>query len=145
MVRVNLLPPNSLTNEHLFAERVEILMLLSFIDKHPKGNIPDKYCLGKGHMSFFRDKKDYLIDRYCRLMVEIKQRQGKQLIYNTSKIPLWHPSMEEININKERIIERLRQPKKKRNKWHYYNFTINNIEEFINEKYQTGYQDFKYL
>ena len=36
--------------------------------------VPKEFTLNKGHVSFFYDKLDYLIDRFHRLVYEMKQR-----------------------------------------------------------------------
>jgi deoxyribonuclease (pyrimidine dimer) len=56
MVRINLIKPNYLTDEHLIAEYNEILMLLGYVRKYPKlnNNIPKEYKLGKGHILFLQ-------------------------------------------------------------------------------------------
>ena len=61
MVRINLINPKKLTDQHLIAEYNEILMLLGYVKKYPKlEKIPSKYNLGKGHMLFFKNKLKYL-------------------------------------------------------------------------------------
>ncbi|MBU3923323.1 MAG: pyrimidine dimer DNA glycosylase/endonuclease V, partial [Nanoarchaeota archaeon] len=61
MVRINLINPSKLTDQHLIAEYNEILMLIGHIKKFP--NIysqPKTYTLGKGHINFFKNKIKYL-------------------------------------------------------------------------------------
>lgn len=140
MVRFNLVRPIDLTDEHLYAENVELDMLSTFIKKHPDGSVPESYRLGKGHMSFFRDKPKTVRERKRLVSKEIMRRKGKgyasgQMIY----IPEWTPSREERMINMQRIIERLREPLKKKTPWHYYGKPIRNIEEFITTKYYDYY------
>jgi hypothetical protein len=53
MVRVNLVQPEMLADQHLIAEYNEILMLTAYIRTHPEtADLPKHYCLGKGHMRF---------------------------------------------------------------------------------------------
>ena len=64
MVRINLVHPKKLADQHLIAEYNEILMLIGYVRKYPPlENIPDSYKLGKGHVKFFKNKLDYLYIR----------------------------------------------------------------------------------
>ena len=76
MVRVNLIKPEYLTDQHLIAEQVEILMLMNYIINHPvmDGTEPKEFTLNKGHMKFFRDKVLYLKIRYNNIHNEILNR-----------------------------------------------------------------------
>jgi deoxyribonuclease (pyrimidine dimer) len=136
MVRVNLVPPRILTDEHLYAERVELEMLLTFIRKYPVGFIPEKYTLGKGHMSFFRDRYLFIKHRQKIIKQEIDKRNNVDYYLPYT----WHldyaPSDEDIELSKQRVIDRLRHPLRKKNKWHYYGTEIQDIEEFIKEHYR---------
>lgn len=50
MVRVNLIDPKFLSDQHIIAEYDEILMLISYIRRSKiRDDIPKRYCLGKGH------------------------------------------------------------------------------------------------
>ncbi len=61
MVRVNIINPKNLSDQHLIAEYLEIIMLINYIKKHPKqSKIPKNYLLGKGPMKFFKNKLKYL-------------------------------------------------------------------------------------
>ena len=75
MVRINLVPPKSLSDQHLVAEYDEILMLTAYIKKYPSlDQVPQKYCLGQGHMKFFKDKMVYLKKRHEELKIEMRKR-----------------------------------------------------------------------
>jgi deoxyribonuclease (pyrimidine dimer) len=135
MVRVNLISVKLLTDEHLIAENVELIMLLTFISKHPTGNIPDKYTLGKGHMSFFRDKALYIVKRLTNIHKEMLIRGFKvnSPSYNFEQIYLnmpqqnkgdYNPSLEDIILVTRRIIDRIDNPLKKRTTYHYYKIPI---------------------
>ena len=75
MVRVNIINPKLLLDQHLLAEWNEIQMLLGTIVKHPiiKWQ-PESYKLGKGHINFFKDKAIYLFDRLKYLHPELEAR-----------------------------------------------------------------------
>lgn len=138
MVRVNLIKPRLLTDEHLYAENVELDMLMAFVTKYPNGNVPEEYCLGKGHMSFFRNKVKFLIYRKALVQNEMSYRKtGKGLYDESSVLPVeWLPSIKDKEINLARIIERLRNPLRKRTKWRYCGKPIIDIEKFIKDSYE---------
>lgn len=140
MVRVNLVNPKDLTDEHLFAERVELLMLQTFINKYPTGYIPSNYTLGKGHMSFFRDKTLFVKDRLNLVLDEIDDRINveKKFELKFNYVSEYIPDSIDIEMNKARIIDRLLHPKKKTNHWHYYGQEILDIKEFISFHYNVG-------
>ena len=65
MVRINLIKPEKLSDQHLIAEYNEILMFFGYVRKYPKLNkVPLKYCLGEGHILFFKNKLLYLKKRH---------------------------------------------------------------------------------
>jgi deoxyribonuclease (pyrimidine dimer) len=75
MVRINLIKPKQLADQHLIAEYNEILMLLGYVRKYPSmDSIPEKYCLGKGHIKFFKNKLIYLKKRHEEIKKEMKKR-----------------------------------------------------------------------
>ena len=138
MVRVNLVHPRKLTDEHLYAENVELKMLETFINEHPKGFIPDEYCLGKGHMSFFRNKIGYIKYRQHLISREMCSRKGTPYVRTHKLYPIeWEPDDKDISVNKARIINRLVNPLKKKNPWHYKGKEIIDIDRFVWENYHT--------
>lgn len=115
MVRVNLLNPKNLTDQHLMAEYYEILMLATYIKKHPSlEKLPEHYVLGKGHMRFFKDKVGYLKKRHERIVKEMKKRgfNPKQRFtlkgFNKKALNDWKPSKEDKKIIKKRLIQRIK-------------------------------------
>lgn len=74
MVRINLINPKLLSDQHLLAEHVEILMLLSSARKFNKARAPDRYKLSKGHINFFKDKLLYLNKRFLLIQEEMRNR-----------------------------------------------------------------------
>ncbi|MBL7051445.1 hypothetical protein ISS04_04795 [Candidatus Woesearchaeota archaeon] len=82
MVRINLIDPVNLADQHLIAEYNEILMLIGHVNKYPEiKEQPSEYCLGKGHINFFKDKLKYLKDRHELIKKEMRGRGFK-----TSKV-----------------------------------------------------------
>lgn len=158
MVRFNLINPKLLTDEHLRAEKPELLMLRHFILKHPEGYIPKEYTLNKGHMSFFRDKLDLVEARMRLIYYAVLQRSPNYNEYNNpistdrrtpdyvaynhlqgiyeGYLAKYNINNTHFSINIERIIDRLRNPKRKTNNWHYFGSKIEDIEHFIETIYK---------
>ncbi len=123
MVRINLITPKKLTDQHLIAEYNEILMLLGYVRKYPATEeIPTMYCLGKGHIKFFKNKLLYLKKRHELLKTEMKKRgfvPTKHIELRTFSKNLkndWKPSPQDVML----ITKRLRQ--KIMLKPQYYNY-----------------------
>jgi len=124
MVRINLISPKKLTDQHLIAEYNEILMLIGHIKKFPIiKSQPKEYCLGPGHINFFKDKIKYLKDRHEFLKKEMKKRNfktSKRIIlkeFKNSQKKNWKPKEKDFKIIKERIISKI---KLKPNYYRYY-------------------------
>lgn len=141
MARVNVgIQPFFLSDQHLIAESVEITMITGSLRRNNyqiKGQIPDKYCLGKGHINFFKPKIMYLAKRLVEVNNEMKNRGFKP----GTKIDLfefpekllndWNPYPTETYLVRNRIIERLKTPRKAKVGFHkYYGKPIENMDEF---------------
>jgi len=80
MTRINLVEPELLTDKHLLAEYKEITRPFNKVLKRIKNGtmgdvvIPDRYCLGKGHETFFFNKLMWLYWRYTDLFGELVAR-----------------------------------------------------------------------
>jgi len=123
MVRINIINPKSLADQHLVAEYLEIIMLLSHIKKHPEiKEIPKEYCLGKGHIKFFKNKLLYLKKRHELLKKEMQKRGFKAEktinlnIYKKEMRKDWKPKLKDKKIIKERLMQKI----KKKPKWYRY-------------------------
>jgi len=119
MVRINLIHPKKLADQHLIAEYNEILMLIGHIDKHPTiKNQPKQYCLGKGHINFFKNKINYLKKRHETIKKEMKKRNFKtQKTIQTTKYPKylkqnWTPKLKDYEIIKKRIKQKINKKPK---------------------------------
>jgi deoxyribonuclease (pyrimidine dimer) len=115
VVRVNLINPKKLADQHLVAEYDEILMLTAYIKKYPKvDNIPKRYCLGKGHMTFFKDKILYLKKRHETLKSEMRQRGFKTNktididLFSEDNKKDWKPGKLDFELISERITSKIR-------------------------------------
>ena len=129
MVRINLINPKFLTDQHLRAEYNEILMLFGYVRKHPHTHfnqlhkIPKSYKLGKGHILFFKDKLKYLEKRFELIKKEMKRRgfSGDKKInlegIDKSLINDWKPSKKDKDIIKKRVIDKINL---KPNYYRYY-------------------------
>jgi len=119
MTRINAgIPPEDLSDKHLLAEHREIKRIPNMIasGKAVIKNIPDEFCLGKGHVKFFYNKILYLHLRYTSINMEC-QRRGfniqsyaeafincasmKPHLYND-----WDATTNATHLIKQRIIER---------------------------------------
>ena len=114
MVRINLINPKNLVDQHLIAEYNEILMLLGHVNKFPIiRNQPKEYCLGKGHITFFKNKIKYLKERHELIKKEMLKRGFKTLkTINLNKYPKdyikgWKPKTKDKEIIKKRLITKI--------------------------------------
>lgn len=82
MTRINLVPPQELTDQHLFAEFREIKMVPKALARSIKAkglqkvisSIPTNFTLNTGHVYFFYNKGKYLHTRYQSLYLELEAR-----------------------------------------------------------------------
>lgn len=123
MVRINLIHPHRLSDQHLIAEYNEMLMLIAYIRRYPElHNIPSSFTLNKGHMSFFRDKVGYIAKRHESLKQEMRKRGfATHKTIDLMSVPQanrgdWRPSSQDEAIIKQRITEKILL------KPHYYRY-----------------------
>lgn len=115
MVRVNLINPKNLADQHLIAEYNEILMLLGHLKKHGVNHkkIPEQYKLGSGHINFFKNKLKYLKSRHELIKKEMRSRgftTNKSIFLKEFSKELhnhWSPSNRDIKIIRSRLIEKI--------------------------------------
>jgi len=113
MTRINVgYPVKKLTNKHLLAEHREIKRIPNMIKsgRAKIENIPEKFCLGKGHVKFFYNKLSYLFDRYIDIYAECKVRGFDVQCYSTA----WQDTPPELwgdfkptKADKQLIIDRI--------------------------------------
>ncbi len=122
MTRINCIPPNELTREHLIAEYRELPRTFKLALKaHERGwkQTIDSYRLGRGHVEFFYDKLAFLRNRHQSLVVEMKARgYTTNIDCSQSGVSLptefqkdWIPTKQAKDINYARIQERLKKTK----------------------------------
>jgi deoxyribonuclease (pyrimidine dimer) len=114
MVRINIINPKKLADQHLLAEYNEILMLFGYVKKHPKKyKIDHDYCLGKGHVIFFKDKLLYLKKRHELIKKEMHRRGFKRnKTIDLDEFPKdlrkdWRPKTRDLLLIKRRLREKI--------------------------------------
>jgi deoxyribonuclease (pyrimidine dimer) len=122
MTRINVVPVETLSRQHLIAEYREITRvpgnLKASLSRKSKpfsmSEIPSQYVLGTGHVKHFFDKMQYLETRFQQLVTEMIRR-GYSPSYMDSSIfrdvPTrfyndYTPTPEAIALNIARIKER---------------------------------------
>ena len=135
MTRINLVLPSELSDQHLVAEYREIFMVGSSLQRSLKSknwektlaNIPKKYTLNKGHVTFFYNKGKYLYKRYDLLIEEMKNRgmnPDSERKFKTEQWPDelfndWEPEPDDYKVIRARIKEKIEM------KPDWYRFTKN--------------------
>lgn len=124
MTRINLVDPGELHDQHLIAERREIRLCCSNIQRMLKGKkgitqdrIPSQFTLDQGHILFFGDKGLYLHKRYDLLTQEMFDRGFNPDLNLTFPVDIWPerlyndwiPSERDKNIVRDRIALRISQ------------------------------------
>ena len=89
-------------------------MLFGYVRKHPETyEIDHDYCLGKGHIRFFKDKLLYLKKRHELIKNEMHRRGfRKDKRINLHDFPKrlrndWKPKQEHFGLIKKRIKEKI--------------------------------------
>lgn len=131
MTRINLVEPKELHPKHLIAEIHEITRVFGLVRKAQdrkinKYNFKDKikqppaYTMGTGHVLFMYNKLDFITNRYYSLCNEATSRGYKVNPIDKSSLieginSWWFggyiPTQEAIEINRQRINERLGEMK----------------------------------
>ena len=125
-MRINVgIPVQNLSDEHLRAEELEISMMPGFYNRVWKGktNIPQRFTLGPGHISFFMNKKSWTLNRYKDLHQECIRR-GINVNDKTYKWNSWEGEdveYHEEGFEKNLIIERIQNNLNKSNGYFHYN------------------------
>lgn len=119
MTRVNIVPVEELSDQHLIAEYRELPMVpasLSRTLRSKKGLVESKispqYTLNSGHVYFFYDKGIFLRKRYRQVVREMRRRGFKpdrnrslpvQVFRDNALFKDWRPDEEAEKISRERI------------------------------------------
>lgn len=127
MTRINVIPPTELNDKMLGGELHEITRVFGLVRKLKERKInkfnfsskmrqPSEYTLGTGHVLFFYTRLGFILKRYDALCKEwISRGKNVQQIASeslTEGIDSFYmqdyiPTPEAIEINKQRIVERL--------------------------------------
>ncbi len=144
MARVNIgVNPKVISDQHLIAESVEIIMITGGLKMHNfqiKSDIPGKFSMGTGHINFFKNKIAYLNRRLQAVNAELNLRGIKakteidEAEYPKHLVNDWKPTMTDSTIIRDRIVERLMSPLKARKNFHRHNkIIIENISDFARQ------------
>ena len=118
MTRINVVPVTELTDQHLMAEYRELPMIMGSAKRsNPAKYVPTtQYTLNKGHVLFFFNKKQYLLDRWFDLIGELRAR-GYNIdpaarhvsfdVLDKFKQTTWEPDSHALKVNRLRIAERI--------------------------------------
>ncbi|MFV0626898.1 MAG: pyrimidine dimer DNA glycosylase/endonuclease V [Alphaproteobacteria bacterium] len=122
MTRINLVPVEEISDQHLMAEYRELPRIVNgVIDGKLKiENIPTEFCLGKGHVKFFVNKIHYLVNRYHEIYQELKFRSyNLTLTANALQKKVFESDYDfeveyiftkkDIEVSKKRLIEKVSQ------------------------------------
>jgi len=123
LTRINILPVEELTDQHLMAEYREIFMIGSALQISLKSKnwdpkrIPKKFTLNTGHVMFFYNKGKYLYNRYEQIKKELTKRNfklDKSRLFKVTQFPTeyyndWEPTKEDQAIVWQRIEERIQE------------------------------------
>lgn len=123
MTRINCVPVQELTRQHLVAEYRELPRVFSLARKPKSGEVfPQQYTLGTGHVKFFYNRLGYLAERHTQIVREMKRRGYKPVIpedemwqhcekaggrLSSELFANWQPDENAIKANRDRIQERL--------------------------------------
>lgn len=123
MTRINCIPVEELTREHLVAEYRELPRVFGLARAFRKGEkIPEHYTLGFGHVKFFYTRLGWCANRHTQLVQEMKRRGYNPTIPEDEmwhhseraggRVPhelfgMWEPDEDAMELNRQRIRERL--------------------------------------
>lgn len=119
MTRINLIPVEELSDQHLLAEYRELPRVIK--QKIDISNAPERYCLGKGHMKWAKKHTMFILYRYGEICDEMKYR-GFKFNYECSDLSyyamqhcgneiynMYSVNNEDIKLSLDRIIEKIKQ------------------------------------
>lgn len=122
MTRINLIDVELLSDQHLIAEYRELPRIYGDVrELLSKGKsvrdvkFPSSFVLGRGHMTFFYDKLEFLVKRQKRIIDECLTR-GTKIQFtepmDISDIPVewcndYTPRNDEVRLSNSRLIERI--------------------------------------
>lgn len=107
MTRLNLVDPELLIDQHLVSEYREIPRI--FNNPPKTSRVPDRYVLGPGHVAFFRDKIDFVLERHQKLVEEMQKRGFRTSIQleDPQSKPDWQPTKRDVMLSVQRLVEKI--------------------------------------
>ena len=145
-MRINVINPKYLTDQHLVAEYREMKMITYYYVKSSekkggidKDKISERYTLNTGHAYMWYDKFGYIEKRFRSICKEMRARDFKcdydKLNYTgipKSAFGDFIPTQEDIEVNLSRVIERLyKQPD-------WYKFKGKKVDGFYYDLLEEG-------
>lgn len=119
MTRINLVPVEELSDQHLIAEYRELPRCIK--QNIDISDAPEKYCLGKGHMKWAKKHTMFTLYRYGEICDEMKHR-GFKFNYEWSTLAYYAMQQsgpeifatydvtnKDIKLSRDRIIEKIKQ------------------------------------
>lgn len=141
MARVNVgVDVKLLSDQHLIAESVEITMITGGLKMHEykiKGEIPNQFSLGRGHINFFKNKLVYLYKRLQEVNNEMIRRgfkPGTEIDLSDYPSELcndWQPTYFDTMLLRYRVVDRLKHPKSGRKAKEFHRYEGKLIGEFL--------------
>lgn len=114
MTRINCIPVEGLTDQHLIAEYRELPRVLTLAARWQAKpdtavvDLPPEYRLGTGHVRFFYDKTKWLARRQAQVVAECRRR-GFDIEHTRGLSPVpgldgeWHPTDADMLRNLARL------------------------------------------
>lgn len=140
MTRINLIPVQELSDQHLIAEYRELPRVCK--QKINIDDASDKYLLGKGHVKWCRKHLVFVLNRYYLLCSEMRYRgftvnyEYDELLDYLFKNPvaeefLWkdyEPTEDDITLSRNRIISKIKM------KPNWYKWTNRDKPEYVEKE-----------
>lgn len=145
MTRINCIPVEWLSNQHLMAEYRELPRIFTEMRRRSGAvgltEIPVSYRLGTGHVKFFYNKLLYLYNRYICIYNELIKR-GYNIDHDIYQSVLssattflgtwlwndWRPCASDLRVNLARLVERDRA---------HYQSILDNLEKDHEDSHPT--------
>lgn len=121
MTRINLVPVEELSDQHLIAEYHELPRVVK--QKISITDAPKEYCLGKGHMKWARLHLLFTLNRYRDLCYEMEYR-GFTVNHKAVYLDMlaldsefaseyrwlnYTPSEMDVKLSRDRLVEKIKQ------------------------------------
>lgn len=146
MTRINTVDVSTLADAHLMAEYRELPMVhgslkrtLRSIKGFDAKKVSPQYTLNGGHVYFFYNKKEYLFERWNKLIEELKarnfdikpeERSVDWSVFDGVDQIEWQPTEADKQLNAERINFRISQ-KPKLYRWTKRNDNLHQNQEVL--------------